>query len=184
MLAALVVASLAVASGAHADITHRVTFSVGPQFVAWTDDGRVHHGDQLALSVGGEAIPMVPVSTTVMTGSVLQVSAETPTTRTVRLALASNTGFRVTLEGKGAGAWRARAQLEGAGPSAARGALQLLPEATVHGTGDTATLVVASERTAALPGRPQDQALYLSITLEPQGDHPGPTPIIKVQPYT
>ncbi|MEL6663183.1 MAG: hypothetical protein AAFR33_09270, partial [Pseudomonadota bacterium] len=149
MLFALVVASLAVASGAHADITHRVSFSVGPQFVAWTDDGRVHRGDQLALSVAGEAVPMAPASAPVMTGSLLQVSTNTPTPRTVRLALASNTGFQVTLEGKGAGTWRARAQLEGAGPSAAIGALQLMPEATVHRTGDSATLMIATERTAA-----------------------------------
>ncbi|MEL6662485.1 MAG: hypothetical protein AAFR33_05735, partial [Pseudomonadota bacterium] len=145
---------------------------------------RVHRGDQLSLSVAGEAVPMAPASTPVMTGSLLQVSTDKPTPRTVRLALASNTGFRVSLEGKGAGAWRAHAQLEGAGPSAATGALQLMPETTVHGTGDTATLMIATERTAARRGPPQDQALYLSITLEPQGDHPGLAPIIKVQPYT
>lgn len=164
---AVLALALTVCGAARADITHRVSFSVGPQILVWTADGQVHQGESVSLTAEGETAALLHSSEMpVLTGRLLQASAVEARPVTLRLRVATNTPFTISATSPGGTAWDASTRLVSVGPNAS--ASGAMPRINVTVSGDApAKIFNATERTAASPGSAQTQSLLIDILMTP-----------------
>ncbi|MEO0817933.1 MAG: hypothetical protein AAFX86_11595 [Pseudomonadota bacterium] len=175
--------ALAGAGDAGADITHRVSFSVGPQILVWTDTGEVLRGERIDLDpVGRIAMPGPAPAEFVQTGLLVPVAAETSAGKIVRFDVASNTPFEIVATGAATSSWRANVRILGAGPLATMAGADARAEVWVSPQGKT-VILRAPRRTAATPGAPRDQAVTVEIEwMQDPGAFGGPPPRLSFVP--
>lgn len=179
----LAVAWMAGALPASAEIKHRVNFSVGPHLVVWNDQGHVLRGAEVALDARGHAAPRA-TSQPALTGRLVPVGAAQEGATTLRLKIASNTGFTIRALAANGPSWLVSARIVGEGPNAsAAGAMETHSHIVLSG-GEIAPVLRLPNRTAARRGEAHEQAVEIEILLEPVSPQSFSTPpgvIVKAQ---
>jgi len=171
----LAITWMAGAVPASADITHKVSFSVGPHLMVWSEAGQVLRGAEVALDARGSAAARA-TSPPALTGRLVPVGAAHEGATTLRLKIASNTGFTIRTLAAAGPAWRVSAHIVAEGPKAsAAGAMETLPPIVLLG-GETAPVLRLPHRTAARRGEAHEQAVEVEILFEPVSPQSVSTP--------